>query len=240
MSKRKPFIIISQARSGSTVLNNIIRSLNNVNCLGEVLGGDTIFQKHHQVESFMEGTRAGRTGRHLGFKLLVGHWLYEHNPLYGRLDELLEYLPKDTTVISLIRRNSIKIALSARLAMRSNEWVHHADDKDKLITEPVRVPMGAIYHIEEMKKMVRDFKNHFEGNHLHFVYEEDLMDVESQLQVARKCAKMFGVFQPNKLEDPRVIRTPQGRPWKELISNLDELLPELQKTPRFMQMLEED
>jgi LPS sulfotransferase NodH len=135
LAKPKRFVIIANARSGSTFFKNLLRSHQDIICFGEILNKQKILWDHGAFNDILD-TDAMKAARaddpvafvdavyaatsqepctHIGFKSLYYHYSYDR-----KHQRLLAYLleNEDIGLIHLKRRNLFKMYCSMQIAQK--------------------------------------------------------------------------------------------------------------------------
>ena len=110
-------VILSQSRTGSTHLRELLSQSNSIECFGEVMAG----AKHGYINitcgQLLESLDPRLQGiSYLGFKLFYYH------PFGGSYHAILEQLPPSTKIIHLVRRDFIGRGVSQFIAEKTDAW----------------------------------------------------------------------------------------------------------------------
>lgn len=131
------FIILAQARTGSTMLVHALRSNPHIRCFGEVLNKAVPFVAFG-VDGYDNSSAGDRALRDGDFRAFLRERIYCRHPeeiraagfklLYGQFWDfrgLVEHLVEDTEirVLYLQRRNILRILLSLKMAQTTGVWV---------------------------------------------------------------------------------------------------------------------
>lgn len=223
------FVIVSQARSGSSLLGEMLGSHTSVHCDGELFNEHTLKKKW------------GKIGQWLAFEFpYIVVWLHQRNspkPHYGfKLllsqakdpNQLLDVLTrKGYVTINLMRENNLDKAFSAAIAYTTGSW--YVSDKNKRIAGTISISedllLTRLAHTENQNKLQQSlFKNRA---HIPVSYEQDLADEEKQVSFSERiCRDLSLPFEPLRA---RCIKTDQ-RHLSERISNYNALIEMVKKS----------
>jgi hypothetical protein len=224
------FIILSQARSGSSLLAEMLNSHTAIHCDGEIFN-----EKHFK----------GRWGK---IKQLIAHywptlivWYHQHiqkKPNYGfklllsqvkNPEKFVDALHKKGFIIFDLRRNNeFNKAISGSIAISTKKWsVRSAEERIPSIVEIKPELLFARLGLAEKEKSLQNKivtdKTCFKIN-----YEDDLMDETKQAEFAKRiCIHMQIPIEP--LEGECIIT--DERPLSERITNYKELMELVAASP---------
>lgn len=226
------FVVVGVARTGSTLLLDLLNAHAQVVAFGELFRGDGEigwdrwpFRTHQSARllrlhaseplEFLETAvfrRWPRTIAAVGFKLFYYH------ARAGRQTAVWDYLRSDPdlAIIHLKRANILEQYLSLRLAHATNVW---STLRSATPAEPIRLsPDACLRHFEEVRAGEEACDAFFAGRRLHTITYETL--------VADRSAVMDGVtahlgLRPGPLK-AKVVRQ-RTRPLSSAIANFEEL-----------------
>lgn len=223
MNEGRLFIVLSQARFGSTLLVHLINQLKQAHCYGELFQNGRGYEQRFDLTSYIAGVVGTRLEKKVGIKILMDHLTYEQYPLANRATQLQIAISETTPLIYLERENILKAALSLVLAMRNNKWQYHSNDlPNKLSFEPIIVPSELIEQKKTLLLKQRIFRNYFNSS-LNLVYERDLI-IEGSLQsTLNNIANFLNISRSRVQKDALTRKTPMLRNWREMILNFEEL-----------------
>jgi LPS sulfotransferase NodH len=121
------FLIFFRPRSGSTLLCDLLRSHPNVFCDGEIFGGG---KKIFFPRTYLKGNSV-RTGKSVyGFKLNIRQ-LKQQKKLGEPQDFLRQLQQQNWKILYILRRNTLRQAVSFFIAQQRNEWIGTAKNQLK-------------------------------------------------------------------------------------------------------------
>jgi len=213
------FIILTRSRTGSTLLAKLLDQHAQVCCNYERFAK----LKGRSVEAIWNSvfTLMPRTIAWVGFKIFYYHPLdaTEHEAR-----EIWDRLMGDTTitVIHLMRRNKIRIAVSSEIAMKTGEYQKQLGVDRKKITvskEELR------QHIDYTQNAEAEFRQKFCRHHVIELFYEDLVN-DPQGELAR-VFESFGI-ERIPVNIPSTRQNPER--LSELLLNYEELRAEFLNT----------
>ena len=240
-SRYRKFVIVGTARTGSTLLVDLLKSHSQVRVFGELfrsmdrIGWDVkpfaTFQPPELISlyrtdplAFLEGhvfRRWPRTCKAVGFKLFYYH---ARTPEHSVVWDYLAADP-DICVLHLRRRNLLAQYYSLRLAHQTNSWTKSTTAKGdhapvRLDAQECRDHFGWVRGLEE------ECIAFFAGHDVHDIWYEDLVanqaramgDVQDYLGLARQVVTAK-------------IARQRTTPLRLAIENYDGLRSELANTP---------
>lgn len=240
-SRYRKFVIVGTARTGSTLLINLLKSHSQVRVFGELFrSAETIgwdvkpfatFQPPDVVSlyrtdpvAFLEShvfCRWPRTSKAVGFKLFYYH---ARTPEHSVVWDYLAADP-DIRVLHLRRRNLLAQYYSLRLAHQTNAWTESAKPHGAAV--PLRLdPRECRDHFGWVRALEEDCAAHFARQDIHDIWYEDLVadqgrtiaDIQDCLGLARQFVK------------PTIARQ-RNTPLRLAIANYDDLGRQLADTP---------
>lgn len=226
------FVIVGVARTGSTLLTNLLNAQGQVLAFGELFRGDGAigwdrwpfyslqspslqYLQETQPIEFLE-TAVFRTWpraiQAVGFKLFYYH------ARTGAQAQVWDYLKADPKIalIHLKRRNILEQYVSLRVAHETNIW---STSTQREPAAPIRLaPEACLRHFEEVRAQEADCDAFFAGREIHRLAYEDL--------VANRAAVMAGVAAHLGVElgplKTKIVRQ-RTQPLSAAIANYDEL-----------------
>jgi LPS sulfotransferase NodH len=240
-SRYRKFVIVGTARTGSTLLINLLKSQSHVRVFGELfrspdaIGWDVkpfaTFQPRQVVSlyrndpvAFLDGhvfRRWPRTCRAVGFKLFYYHARTpEHSIVW-------DYLAADPEirVLHLRRRNMLAQYCSLRLAHETNSWTKATAPNGN----PVKMsldPQACRDHFGWVRALEEECAEYFARNDVHDVWYEDL--VSDQARTVAGIQDFLGL--PRHFMKPTIERQ-RTTPLRVAIANYDDLRTQLMDTP---------
>lgn len=229
-NQRSRFIILTDQRSGSNHLEELLNSHPAVKVAGELFNPDhdhnirnnPLPEEHRALrrrdpiaylEAFFEQPFEDSI-THVGFRLFHDHARSRtERPIWANLRRT-----KDLQVIHLKRRNILRNLLSLKLALMSSQW-QRVEGTPPLRYEPVRIEYKeAIAHIRTRERSFargrRFFRRH---RRTEIIYEDLARDQERELATALR----FLGLPPQPLTSG--TRKQNLQPTRELIENYAEL-----------------
>lgn len=223
------FIIVSQARSGSSLLAEMLNSHSNIHCDGEIFNRKKVQKKWGKLglliadywpELILWYQSRKKKKKYYGFKLLVNQI---KNP-----EKFIDSLHKKGFIILDLRRNNvIKKAFSAAISVTTGRWsVQRKEDRSNT---PIEINpdllLQRIALIEKENK--RQDKLVAEKNSIRILYETDLMDEEKQANFSKHfCEQIQLPIEPMQAE---CIKTDE-KPLEDRITNYHELINLIQNS----------
>lgn len=223
------FVIISQARAGSSLLGEMLNSHSTIQCDGELFNEHTLKKKWGKIGQWfamefpyvlvwMHERKTRKT--HYGFKLLLSQ--------AKQPDQFTDVLlRKGYIVINLTRENVLEKAFSAAVAYTTGDWyINLAENRQKgPITILPDLLLTRLAHTEKQNKLQKAL---FENRpHIPVCYELDLADNEKQTAFSmRICEALQVAAEPLHA---RCIKTDE-RSLSERIANYDELIETIKKS----------
>ena len=190
MIDRHRFIILTDQRSGSNYLGDLLDSHRSVRVAGEIFNPN---YRHTAGDNLAEGLVDLRRRdpiayleafftqplddsiSHLGFRLF-------HDHARGKGDKSIWTAlrrMKGLLVVHLQRRNILRNLLSLKLAMRSRKW-QRVDGEPAVRYEPVTLDFDEVVaHIEARERSVAEGNRFFRGHRIMDVFYEDLVRDET-------------------------------------------------------------
>lgn len=224
------FVIVSQARSGSSLLGEMLGSHTSIHCDGELFNEHTLKKKWGKIGQWFAWEfpyvivwmhQRKSLKPHYGFKLLLSQ---AKDP--NRFLDLLTQ--KGYIAINLTRENVMDKAFSASVAYTTGHWYVNRVEKryQGSITIPANLLLARIAHTEKQNALQESiFKNR---SCINVRYELDLADDNKQALFSTRICKELNIpYEPLR---PRCIKTDE-RPFQERISNYKELMELVAASP---------
>jgi LPS sulfotransferase NodH len=234
------FVVLGIARTGSTLLVNLLNGHSQVMAFGELfrspdaIGWDVRPFTHYQRSgllalyrsdpvAFLEQEVFRRWPRRyaaVGFKLFYYH---AKEPPYS---QLWDYLARDRSIriLHIKRRNILEQYLSLQIANLTNIWSTQSRPRCEL--PPIRLEAEACHkHFAWVRELEREAAEFFRAHHVHNVYYEDLAaDRRSQMRAVHGFLDI-----EDEAAEPTLVRQ-RNRPLSQSIANFDELRREFAET----------
>jgi LPS sulfotransferase NodH len=228
----KTFIIFGLARTGSTLLGNLLNNQPTINCDGELLNAShwptwqrpvlATLQRHPKLYL---NVRIGivhlvRRSRIYGFKLKFEQVVHPDRvlPDFYRTGWRILYLRRDSAFDAVI---------SALVARQTQRWHTRTGsqepDIEPIVIAPERFLERCVAwqkHTEQCDAIVNNLP------HLLLIYEDDLRSSQQWHSTVARVCEYVGAALPTAVTST-LVKT-WGRPYHDLISNYDELLEAFQ------------
>ncbi len=224
------FVILGQARTGSTLLVRLLHSHPQVQCDGEIFGkhGWRYAPKRYLgplVRRCPEPYiwyKAGKSIKSVyGFKLLVNHLAVTHRVITG-------LHRRGWQIIHIQRRSLFDITLSRLVAAETGQYGEYkpAGEPDELsLTLP---PDQFMARMEDCLNFRRRELNVLKGiPYLAVTYEDDLL---SETARNRRCSLIFEALQIEPLPVSTTRARSWNRPYSDLVVNYAQLQALMQTT----------
>lgn len=217
------FVIVCGARTGSELLRDLLDSLADVRCEGELLHRATRWPL-----AYLNGRVAlgGRMSRAWGCKIIDSHLievLVDSRPPGAQL--LTELVADGWTIIHLRREDLLAQALSVLHAMQG-QW-HFRDPAsafERFEADPAAV-IAVLYVLDGRARWLDEQLSPIP--HTTVSYEDDLREPERQAGTVARLADLLGVQNTGASTDLRAVAP--ARP-EDRITNLPEVVRALQQT----------
>lgn len=240
-SRYRKFVIVGTARTGSTLLVNLLKSHSQVQVFGELfrsvetIGWDVkpfaTFQRPDVVSlyrtdpvAFLEAhvfCRWPRTSKAVGFKLFYYH---ARTPVHSVVWDYLAADP-DISVLHLRRRNLLAQYYSLRLAHQTNSWTKSATSQGA--HPPMSLDPGECAdHFGWVRALEDDCAAFFARHKVHDIWYEDL--VADQERAVAGIQDFLGLARESV--KPTIARQ-RNTPLRLAIANYDDLSRQLADTP---------
>lgn len=227
---RQRFIILTDQRSGSNHLGDLLDSHRSVRVAGELFNPDhQHISRNHPLPEGLRGMRArdpvayleaffaqtlDPSITHLGFRIFHDHARSRtERSIWTTLRRT-----KELQVIHLKRRNALRNLLSLKLAMRSSEW-QRLEGSPPVRYEPLRIEFKeAIAHFRARERSFARGSRFFRRHQRTEIFYEDLERDEAHQMAA---LLRFLDLPPQSLTNR--IRKQNHQRTEELITNYAEL-----------------
>jgi hypothetical protein len=214
------FVIFAQGRTGSTLLVDLINSVEDTHCDREILN---IFfftgQRISRPVEYVLGRAKRFRNKIYGFKVKVYQLENDHKIADPR-KFLLQLQQNGFKIIYLRRLNALEHSFSA-LSRKKTGVTHLREGKREL--GPIEVQVDKlIYDINRKIKYTNHELDILQGiSRLDLTYEDDLRDSAKHLETVNRIRKFIGV------EPVQSVKTTytkiNSRPLREKISNFDQV-----------------
>lgn len=210
----KKFVIISQSRTGSTLLMALLNNHENIICDGELfknLNGNSC--KHIWNRFF---SKKPKKIEQVGFKLFYYH------PLKGD-QSVWDFIKNDKsiTIIHLVRKNWMRVLVSQKVGLKTKLWTENIYKPHLVSIEEKKVEISIDECEEAFKKASLNeekTREHFASHPFVEVTYEDLS--EDSDSVIRKITNVLNVnYQKVKANNKKQ----NTEPLEELVINFSEL-----------------
>lgn len=216
------FVVVCGWRTGSELLVDLLDSLRDVRCQGELLQ-----QPRRWPVAYLNGRAGlgGRGHRAWGCKV-INHHLHQLPPSSRpRREQVLAVLVKQGwTVIHLRRRDVLAQALSCLHAERNQHHYRSPARFEPFEVDPVEV-ITAIHSLESYAAWLDD--RLASVPHTTVTYEDDLRTPDLQQATLSRMATLLGVADTGATTDLRPIAPSRPR---DRITNLDQVVRALEHT----------
>jgi hypothetical protein len=224
-----PFIIFSQSRSGSTLLQKLLDSHSHIHCEGEVLT---------QTDGYLMSEFGQKTARLFTIPYMYRRKWPVKNKVYGATLFIYHgrYIALNIRglqrlgwkIIYLERKDIVNQAFSNIIAMRTRHYHNHSETGEK---EPQEK------HVISEKKFIQVIKNRIRWHarekkilqglpFKHVYYERDLMNPEDRNQFLPEIFNYLSVA-PEMVDT--TLRKTYSRPYSQIVENYDLLLKRLKR-----------
>jgi hypothetical protein len=222
-----PFIVLAQARTGSSFLAQLLDSHPDIHCEGEVLNAGA----HYYPKALL------RVARHVPYPFLYWRWRRNRELVYGcklmayevpaLRPLLLKLVSRGWRIIHLEREDLIGAVLSDLLARKRGVWHRKSgraapDDTAALDVEEFR---SFIRNRIWVRRRERDAIAGLP--HLHLTYETDLLSAAALRRTGERMLEHLGL--PVVSLSAGLVRV-DARATDEVVTNLQELLDSLRGT----------
>ncbi len=183
------FLVVSSARSGSSLLVNLLNSHPKISCKGEILNPEFLVYGNFQGQSkarILMHTKAMffkfRKKNRLGAKLLI----HQFDELGLTMNDLMETLNQPKIII-LYRKNLLETYVSLKIAQKNNLWYSEKQvNDDSIEIEPEKL-LNYVQRQYELWKDVFSSLGKYE-NLIFLSYESLATDTDNSM------SKLFNFF----------------------------------------------
>ncbi len=228
------FVVLAEARSGSSLLCSLLDSHPHIRCEGEILRhrhprlDPLVFLDGHAARARLKGAQA------YGFKLLASpDWWNQKALAHEDIPRLVEH---GFVVVGLRRRDMLAKAVSWLHAKTLGQWRWREldDDARSTITVTADELYEALERVEVADRIQQDVASEFAS--LSLVYEDDLVDAAAQQATAARIAELLGLppapvrSELKKTAPPRladrvanpdvVVQALESSAWADLVPSL--------------------
>jgi LPS sulfotransferase NodH len=227
------FVIVGTARTGSTLLLNLLNAHRNALAFGELFRGDgrigwdaepfLSYQKQRFVRlletrplDFLDRAVFRRWPREI---CAVGFKLFYYHARDGAQAAVWDYIRSqpEILIIHIKRLNILEQYLSLTVAHATNIW--SMSGRPPVAADPIRLdPNNCRHHFEEVRAYERDCDSYFAGRQVETVTYEQL--VADRSEVMRRLFAKLGL--PAEPVEARIVRQRSQR-LSQAISNYEEL-----------------
>ncbi len=223
------FVVFGQGRTGSHLLIELLRSHPDIACDDEVLNGfywgrlaRRLFLplwRFYPVPLFRHRAQKSQHAAY-GLKLFD-----DHMPWPGLVLRVL--YREGWRVIHIQRRDLLAQAISTSIARETNRWHRHRGEASTSISLQIDTSDFLRIIEERATRTARINQLLADLPHLDIVYEDDLADRACWAQTSVRLLSYLGL--PSRELDTEMVKT-WDRPYRELISNYDELMAALRRS----------
>lgn len=218
----KKFVIISDSRTGSTLLMQLLNSHPEILAFGEefkYLKGSSCRQVWDKIYR-----KRPKKIQWVGFKLFYVH------PSSGNDREVWELIQQDTeiVIIHLTRKNILRSYVSKQIGLKTRKWTENVNHPHQIREEDKKVKLNAVKclkNFESISTYIEDTEQRFKDHQIiPVVYEE--LDKDKQ-------ATMDRIFRELKVPDLKVstcMKKQNPEKLEDLILNFPELKKEFAGT----------
>lgn len=220
------FIILCQARTGSSLLSELLNSHSAIHCDGEIFNPKSLQKQWGQLGLFVAKkfprlfvwyNYRKRKKEHYGFKLILGQ--------VQDVESFVQSLYKQGYIlINLQRHDIIQTAFSACIAKQSGQW--YINQEQKRVNEKIVIDKNELFlritHTIQQNELQNKLITH--KKYIDVVYESDLLDTHKQAGFIPRICEQLAI--PIESLNAISIKTHE-RPLSERVSNYNELIAEL-------------
>lgn len=210
----KKFFIISDSRTGSTLVNNMLNFHPNIVAEGEVF---KMPESQSSVQAWHKLFR--KRPKKIDY---VGCKLFYHHPLLGDREvwDLVEN-DKSIIIIHLIRKNILRSLVSKKIGLKTKKWTENIHSHGSIDLEKKKIEL----EVEECETYFNEIINHQEridkifSNHklIHVTYEELAKDRRKIIN------KIFKEFDLEIYDRDSELKKQNPESLQDLILNFEEL-----------------
>jgi len=215
------FVVVSQSRTGSTLLMALLNNHDNIICEGELfknLDGKSCKQIW---DNFFKNKP--KKIQQVGFKLFYTH------PLKGD-QSVWEFIENDKriTVVHLVRKNWLRVLLSQKIGLKTKLWTENINRPHQISTEEKKVEISIKECEEAFEKAAfneQKTRERFSGHPFLEVTYEDLSDDSDRI-----IQQITNVFNLNYQKVKANNKKQNSEPLEDLIINYNQLKENFQGT----------
>lgn len=214
---RKPehkFVLLSQHRSGSTLLVSLLDSHPDIQCMGELFYHPKLFPMAYLRSLELTSRKNG-----FGFKLMANHIRYQR---YRDPEKCVDDLHRNGyQIIKLVRRNLLSSAISLSYAQRRRKFHYLQTELDQglprlsLDIAEVKKTYDWLLNVANLQEQVTAA-----FPHLTLVYEDHLRNPDNQQETVKMITDYLELpHHPMRSNLARI----GGNDYSQYVSNLDEI-----------------
>lgn len=211
----KKFVIISDSRTGSTLLMQLLNSHPNVITKGEEfknLKGKSCRQIWNKIFR-----NRPRRIKWVGFKLFYFH------PREASDREVWDFLEKDKdiVIIHLVRRNFFRSYVSKKIGLKTRLWTENIHKPHQINQEDKKVKLkftDCKENFEKLTDRITATENRFKGHKILPIIYEDL-DADKQKEMER----LFKQLEIPEMKISTYLKKQNPEPLEELVLNYKEI-----------------
>ena len=210
----KKFVIISDSRTGSTLVNNMLNFHPNIVAKGEVFK-ELNFESSRQVWKNLF-RKFPRKIKYVGFKL------FYHHPLKGD-KEVWDLVESDRSIviIHLVRKNVLRSLVSKKIGLRTKQWTENINSDESIDLENKKIelsPEECESYFEQINAYQEKTDRMFSNHRLIAVTYEEL--AKNRRAIINGLYREFGLV---GFERDSELKKQNPEPLKSLILNYQEL-----------------
>ena len=229
------FLLLGNARVGSTLLQSYLNRHPNIYCEGEIYNTDhlKIYGKADELKQKMNNNplqflntygypKHAKKIQFAGFKLFYSHFKTEKTKIIW--DYLAEN--KDIKIIHIKRRNMLRNFVSLKIAAKTNEWRSFSKQSN---TENKQITLSKEECVQEFEKQeytISEMNSKFKNHKIIDVYYTDLTN--NREETMNRIFKFLDT-QKIRIEDT-VLKKQNPESLDELVSNYQDLKNEFRDT----------
>ena len=227
----KKFVIISDARTGSTLLMGLLNSH------PEIIAEGEIFKRLRNINSIELWNDVFRSRpkkiRWVGFKLFYDHpWNSDDRTVWNLIEE-----DKDIVIIHLVRENILRSYISKQIGLKTKKWTENKKKPNTLTVDQKRVKINiedCIANLSQIDQKERETREKYKNHKLIPVSYEELSNDKSKVM---RC--IFNELEvKNKILSTSMLKQNPEK-LRDLIVNYEELYSALEDT-RWISFLDEE
>lgn len=208
------FVIISDSRTGSTLLMDYLNSHPQILALGEEFR-DLNGKSCREIWSKTFCNRRGL--KCVGFKLFYHH---PRNRIDQNVWKFIEE-DKNVVIIHLTRKNILRSYISKQIGLKTKKWTEHIQSTESFKIEEKKITIdieGCIQNLEDIEQMIKKTNEKFRSH--------KVIPIEYEQMVGNREKELNKIFEIMKLEHhtPKsVLRKHNPEALPDLVSNYKEL-----------------